>query len=533
MTVQTRTQLQTTADLIENAVVVGENSASRVGGYCRDLLDSLSLSTELEPRARAVAVANVVSLSGTGVTIDSVALSTVGDVAHLTAQSSGDENGLWVIQSGPWTRPVNYAAGNHAAGVVIVVTEGTVYADSRWMCTTNAPSDVIDTDATAWILPKHSLLSGLTTGDDHTQYHLSDGSRVLTGNLTFWNSIGGGIGILGSEGAAGTTARVTIRTGTSSAGTAGDLAITGGNGAGTGDGATVTMSAGIATGSGNDGTLVFNVSASDVAEVGDGFLGLGTNYASAELLRLPEDEYIASDHGGAGANSMKLIGYDNTFSRLRVGDVEGASNLHLISQGGVVKVLGVTSDPTAATYLKLSVNQCQVIRGAGTFDLGFDTAHASGAGQLCRLLGQDAFASSAAAGGSILTQTGAGDGAGADGVYTVKVGSTDRFIANESGTTVAGGRIVGTTEIDHTDATYTILATDYDIRGDTDGGALPMNLPAGVNGTALRITNSGGSGNAITLTPDGAELLLGANDPITILDRATEDLTYSTTQGWY
>ena len=43
----------------------------------------------------------------------------------------------------------------------------------------------------------HSKLKNLTTGDPHTQYHLSDGSRTMTGNLAMgqhWISASGGAG---------------------------------------------------------------------------------------------------------------------------------------------------------------------------------------------------------------------------------------------------------------------------------------------------------------------------------------------------
>jgi hypothetical protein len=46
MAIKTRVQLQTDADTIKNETVAGQNTATRVGGYCRDLLDSIQMATE-------------------------------------------------------------------------------------------------------------------------------------------------------------------------------------------------------------------------------------------------------------------------------------------------------------------------------------------------------------------------------------------------------------------------------------------------------------------------------------------------------
>jgi hypothetical protein len=68
---------------------------------------------------------------------------------------------------------------------------------------------------------------------------------------------------------------------------------------------------------------------------------------------------------------------------------------------------------------------------------------------------------------------------------------------------------------------------------DTDGGAVTITLPAGVDGTHYRIINTGSSGNDVTITPDGAELLIGANSNFTLYDAESLDMVYETTEGWW
>jgi len=99
--------------------------------------------------------------------------------------------------------------------------------------------------------------------------------------------------------------------------------------------------------------------------------------------------------------------------------------------------------------------------------------------------------------------------------------------------TTTSGRIHKTTRIINTASPYTILATDHEIFVDTDGGAVTVNLPAGIDGTNYRIINTGSSANNITIAPNGAELLTGANANKTLSDGLILILTYETTEGWW
>lgn len=90
--------------------------------------------------------------------------------------------------------------------------------------------------------------------------------------------------------------------------------------------------------------------------------------------------------------------------------------------------------------------------------------------------------------------------------------------------------ILNTTRV--TSSPYTILSTDFVIFVDTDGGAITVNLPAGSEGYNYRIINCGSSGNDVTVTPDGIELLDGVNSSKTLSDGSIVDLIYNATEGW-
>jgi hypothetical protein len=94
----------------------------------------------------------------------------------------------------------------------------------------------------------------------------------------------------------------------------------------------------------------------------------------------------------------------------------------------------------------------------------------------------------------------------------------------------AGGRRKDTTRIT---ANTTLNNTHHEVFCDTDGGAFAVTLPAGVDGRTYTIKNVGTSGNTVTLSPDGTDLLFGENSDYIILDRGDdEQITYETTEGW-
>lgn len=113
----------------------------------------------------AVADSDVASLSGT-TTIDSESL-TAGEVVLLTAQSTATENGPWVIAAGSWTRPDNFAAGSEASMAYWYCDKGATYADTRWWCTTDTGSDVVDTDTLT--ISQFSGATEITAGDGLTK----------------------------------------------------------------------------------------------------------------------------------------------------------------------------------------------------------------------------------------------------------------------------------------------------------------------------------------------------------------------------
>lgn len=133
-----------------NATITGlPNPVSTTDVATKGYVDGLFNGRVDKQSVQALASSNIASLSGT-TTIDGVALS-INDRVLLTAQTSANENGIWVIQSGGWTRPADFATASGAAAATVLVQEGTTHADEGYTCTNDTGSDVVDTDNLVWV----------------------------------------------------------------------------------------------------------------------------------------------------------------------------------------------------------------------------------------------------------------------------------------------------------------------------------------------------------------------------------------------
>ena len=105
--------------------------------------------------ARAVTVSNIANLSGGApAVVDGTSLA-LRDRVLVTAQSTGSQNGIYIVttvgagSNGTWARSTDAdATGEIKAGTIIMITEGTTYADTQWKLTTDDPITVGSTAMT-------------------------------------------------------------------------------------------------------------------------------------------------------------------------------------------------------------------------------------------------------------------------------------------------------------------------------------------------------------------------------------------------
>jgi hypothetical protein len=95
---------------------------------------------------QAVATTNL-TLSGTQ-TVDGYT-AVVGDQILAAAQTTGSQNGPWIVAAGAWVRPTDYASGAVVKGRQIQVNAGILGGGSLWVMQTTT-SVTVDTTATTW-----------------------------------------------------------------------------------------------------------------------------------------------------------------------------------------------------------------------------------------------------------------------------------------------------------------------------------------------------------------------------------------------
>ena len=94
---------------------------------------------------RVVTTTNITLSSGAPSSVDGVSL-TLNDRILVTAQTTGSQNGLYLVttvgsgSNGTWARTSDgNDTGEIEAGMIVMVTEGAVYADTQWKLITDNP----------------------------------------------------------------------------------------------------------------------------------------------------------------------------------------------------------------------------------------------------------------------------------------------------------------------------------------------------------------------------------------------------------
>jgi hypothetical protein len=166
------------------ALLPSTGAAPTEGALWTSLVDAGSLIV----KDSVAALGNFdVNLNGLVQTLDDVAIDTDGMRVLLTNQTDPDENGIWVAHAGVWTRPDDFATGSSAASAFTFVEQGTAFGDSGWVCVTDSPIDVVDTNPLAFTQFSGAgqviAGAGLTkTGNTINVIANADGSIVVNAN---------------------------------------------------------------------------------------------------------------------------------------------------------------------------------------------------------------------------------------------------------------------------------------------------------------------------------------------------------------
>lgn len=147
----------------------------------KSYVDSVAQGLDIKASVRVATTANI-TLSGTQ-TIDGIVL-VASDRVLVKNQTTGTQNGIYLVAAGAWTRATDMAAGSDASGAFTFVQYGTSLADTGWVQT--ADPAVVGTDALVWAqfsgAGTYSAGTGLTlTG---STFSIDSTVATLTGSQT-------------------------------------------------------------------------------------------------------------------------------------------------------------------------------------------------------------------------------------------------------------------------------------------------------------------------------------------------------------
>jgi hypothetical protein len=184
--------------------------------------DALRSGLDVKQSVRVATTANI-TLSGTQ-TIDGISV-VAGDRVLVKAQSTGSQNGVYVVAAGSWSRATDADSDAKVnPGMFCFVEEGTVNADSGWVLSSNAPTTL---GSTALTFAQFSgagsfsvdstltktgntigLTSGIATAGTYTSVTVDTYGRVTAGSTPAMQSQITAVGLLKGAGGGSVSAAV-------------------------------------------------------------------------------------------------------------------------------------------------------------------------------------------------------------------------------------------------------------------------------------------------------------------------------------
>jgi hypothetical protein len=172
-------------------------------GLTRPRAEQIS-DLDYKQATRTVTTSNITLTGGAPAQIDSISL-TVNDRVLVTGQDTASQNGIYDVvtvgsgTNGTWVRTSDAnATGEIQAGMIVMVTEGAVYADTQWKLITDNP---IAIGTTALVFTQNYSANSISGGTSNVTVYsnssvtissagmanvvtVTSGTVTITGNLS-------------------------------------------------------------------------------------------------------------------------------------------------------------------------------------------------------------------------------------------------------------------------------------------------------------------------------------------------------------
>ncbi len=138
--------LRLSGGTLTGAVTLAADPTAALHAATKQYVDNLAAGLDVKPSVRAASTANL-PLSGLS-TVDGVALA-AGDRVLVKNQATASANGLYLAATGAWMRAADANVWSEFPGAFVFVEQGTVNADTGWVCTADAVG-TLGTTSVSW-----------------------------------------------------------------------------------------------------------------------------------------------------------------------------------------------------------------------------------------------------------------------------------------------------------------------------------------------------------------------------------------------
>jgi len=170
-----------------------------------DIVKGQGLTSRRAVRVATTANGTLATAFANGQVIDGVTLVT-GNRILLKDQTTGTQNGVYVVTVGLPTRADDFRLGESVGSVVYFVNEGTTNGKLEFRCTNNDASDVVGTDALVFSSSINVILDNTATSGLYPTAPQSDGVWYGTGTKALTTSTSVALGNAASANFAGAVA---------------------------------------------------------------------------------------------------------------------------------------------------------------------------------------------------------------------------------------------------------------------------------------------------------------------------------------